>query len=198
MPLFGRKKERAAASPLGVWIINSDSQLPRGYHRLLDSPEISACINRMAAIISSATIYLMENSRRGDVRVRDDLARFVDVDPWPGMATRQSWMNWIVTQLLGDGDGEAFVLPRTSGGKFTALEPMPGAVSIENPSGAISYSGAAINTSPTKFCTSGFTRIPINRGRAAAFGFRRCSWPTASRRQHSSRICSIPRITSHR
>lgn len=135
MPLFGRKKERAAASPLGVWILNNDNRLPSGYHRLLDSPEICACINRIAAIISSATIYLMENSRKGDVRVRDDLARFVDVNPWPGMATRQSWMNWIVTQLLGEGDGEAFILPRTAGGRFTALEPMPGASSVENPSG---------------------------------------------------------------
>lgn len=135
MPLFGRKKERAAASSLGVWILNSDNRLPSGYHRLLDSPEVCACINRIAAIISSATIYLMENSRKGDVRVRDDLARFVDVDPWPGMATRQSWMNWIVTQLLGEGDGEAFVLPRTAGGRFTALVPMPGASSVENPSG---------------------------------------------------------------
>lgn len=135
MPLFGRKQKRSTASPLGVWVINSGTGLPPGYHRLLDSPEVSACINRIAAIISSATIYLMENSRKGDVRVRDDLARFVDVDPWPGMATRQSWMNWIVTQLLGEGDGEAFVLPRMAAGKFTALEPMPGAISIESPSG---------------------------------------------------------------
>lgn len=133
MPLFSRNKKRAA-SPLGVWMLNDNNTgLPTGYHRLLDSPEISACINRIAAIISSATIYLMENSSKGDVRVRDELARFVDVDPWPGMATRQSWMNWIVTQLLGDGDGEAFVLPRTSSGKFAALEPMPGAVSADDP-----------------------------------------------------------------
>lgn len=135
MPLFKKKQQRSANSPLGVWILGGGSELPAGYHRLLDSPEISACINRIAAIISSATIYLMENTNKGDVRVHDDLARFVDVEPWPNMATRQSWMNWIVTTLLGEGDGEAFVLPRTSGGKFTALEPMPGAVSIDNPAG---------------------------------------------------------------
>ena len=135
MPLFKRKQERSANSPIGVWFLGGGSGLPEGYHRLLDSPEISACINRIAAIISSATIYLMENTDKGDVRVHDELARFVDIDPWPNMATRQSWMNWIVTQLLGEGDGEAFVLPRTSGGRFTALEPMPGAVSIDNPSG---------------------------------------------------------------
>lgn len=135
MPLFKKKQQRSANSPLGVWILGGGSELPAGYHRLLDSPEISACINRIAAIISSATIYLMENTNKGDVRVHDDLARFVDVEPWPNMATRQSWMNWIVTTMLGEGDGEAFVLPRTTGGKFTALEPMPGAVSIDNPAG---------------------------------------------------------------
>lgn len=134
MPLF-KKKQRSVNSPLGVWILGGGSELPAGYHRLLDSPEISACINRIAAIISSATIYLMENTNKGDVRVHDDLARFVDIEPWPNMATRQSWVNWIVTTLLGEGDGEAFVLPRTTGGKFTALEPMPGAVSIDNPAG---------------------------------------------------------------
>lgn len=135
MPLFKKKQQRSANSPLGVWFIGGGSELPAGYHRLLDSPEISACINRIAAIISSATIYLMENTNKGDVRVHDDLARFVDIEPWPNMATRQSWVNWIVTTLLGEGDGEAFVLPRTTGGKFTALEPMPGAVSIDNPAG---------------------------------------------------------------
>lgn len=135
MPLLKKKQQRSANSPLGVWIIGGGSELPAGYQRLLDSPEISACINRIAAIISGATIYLMENTDEGDVRVHDELARFVDINPWPNMATRQSWMNWIVTTLLGEGDGEAFVLPRTSGGKFTALEPMPGAVSIDNPTG---------------------------------------------------------------
>lgn len=135
MPHSKKKQQRSANSALGVWLIGGGSELPAGYHRLLDSPEISACINRIAAIISSATIYLMENTNKGDVRVHDDLARFVDVEPWPNMATRQSWVNWIVTTLLGEGDGEAFVLPRTTGGKFTALEPMQGAVSIDNPAG---------------------------------------------------------------
>ena len=91
MPLFGKKKKRSA-SPLGMWIVDSTERLPPGYHRLLDSPEISACINRIASIISSATIYLMENSRKGDIRVRDELARFVDIDPWPGAALRRAHM----------------------------------------------------------------------------------------------------------
>ena len=116
---------------LGYWL-SSDGDLPTGYHRLLDSPEVASCINRMAAIISSATIYLMRNERGGDVRQKTALSRFVDVEPWPGV-TRQVWMSWIVTTLLGEGDGNAFVLPTFRGGNLAALIPMPGAALISEP-----------------------------------------------------------------
>lgn len=117
------------ASVLAYYLAGSGGELPIGYHRLLDSPEVGACIDRIAGIISSATIYLMQNTRDGDVRLTNRLSRFVDVTPWPNMATRQVWMSWIVAQLLGEGDGNAFVLPRTrlGGREFSALEPMPGA-----------------------------------------------------------------------
>lgn len=132
MGLFQERKRRSAGEepPLFAYFIaGSGGGIPLGYHRLLDSPEVGACIDRISAIISSATIYLMRNGRDGDVRVKNRLSRFVDVTPWPNMATRQVWMSWIVGQLLGDGDGNAFVLPRTrlGGREFRALEPMPGA-----------------------------------------------------------------------
>lgn len=133
-----RKRSNPRATLLGYYL-SSDGDLPAGYHRLLDAPEVSSCINRMAAIISSATIYLMENTRKGDKRRKDRLSRFVDVDPWPGVATRQVLMSWIVTQLLGPGDGNAFVLPVVRGGEFAALRPMPGA-QIQSDSAAGRYS----------------------------------------------------------
>ena len=89
-----------------------------------------SCIDRIAGVISSATIYLMRNTDNGDKRVKNRLSRFVDVTPWPDMATRQSWMDWIVSTMLGPGDGNAFVLPHVRGGEFTALEPMPGASAV--------------------------------------------------------------------
>ena len=110
---------------LGYWL-SSDGSLPQGYHRLLDSPEVASCINRQAAIIGSSTIYLMQNKKGGDVRQKTALSRFVDVEPCPGM-TRQLWMTWIVGQLLGKGDGNAFVQPSFRGGMLAALRPMPGA-----------------------------------------------------------------------
>ena len=131
---MGLFNKRAAAPPpaqprslMGVWLSGSGA-CPVGYRKLTDCPEISGLIDRMTAIISSSTIYLMRNTRRGDERVRDRLARKIDIDPWR-MGTRQTWMAWIVSTMLGAGDGNAFILPHyvEDSGLLYDLEPMPGA-----------------------------------------------------------------------
>lgn len=135
MPLIGKKKKRSAGSPLlGLWL-NSDCGVPSGYRRLLDSPEIGAAIDRISGIIGSATIYLMANGDGGDVRAKYGLSRFVDVTPWPDMATRQSWVSWIVATMLGPGDGNAYVLPVSKSAGFTALRPLPGASAVGSADG---------------------------------------------------------------
>lgn len=130
MPIFKRR-----SNPLLAWYLSGSGDIPAGYTRLLDTPEVSACINRISAIISSGTIYLLQNTKDGDKRVKNGLSRFVDIDPWPGHGTRQSWMTWIVRTLLGEGDGNAYVFPVYSGNRFQALVPMPGAVSIPSQNG---------------------------------------------------------------
>lgn len=116
-----RNKEQ---SVLAYWMTDCP---PAGYHRLIDAPEVGACVNAISNIIASATIYLMKNTPKGDVRQQDRLSRFVDIDPWPGLGTRASWMNWIVSTMLTSGDGNAYVLPHFCIGEFSGLEPMPGA-----------------------------------------------------------------------
>lgn len=128
MPFPFPRRSRSVA----VYYVSDSGEMPAGYTRLLDAPEIAACINRIAAIIASATIYLMENTDRGDVRITDGLSRLVDIDPWPGMGNRYTWMNWIVSTMLGDGDGNAFVLPQIEDGRYAALEPMPGACAVDS------------------------------------------------------------------
>ena len=123
MGLFRKRNQ----SLLGLYLSGSDSTPPTGYTRLLDAPEVVACIDRITAIISSSTIYLMQNTKQGDKRVRFGLSRLVDIDPWPGHGTRQTWMSWIVSTMLGEGDGNAFVYPVYRDGRFRALVPMPGA-----------------------------------------------------------------------
>lgn len=128
MALFKRRASNPS-SLVGLWVGGS-GELPAGYHRLIDSPEVAACINRISAIVSSATIYLMENTKKGDVRIHDGMSRLVDIDPWPGVMTRSLWVDWIVSTMLGEGDGNAFVLPEIEGGQFSRLLPMPGAVAV--------------------------------------------------------------------
>ena len=117
---------------LGLWFA-SDGDLPPGYHRLLDCPEVGACIDRISGIVSTCTIYEMRAGRRGDERVKGELSRFVDIDPWPGMLTGPLWKSWIVSTLLGTGDGNALVLPHRKAGRYTALEPMPGPALVPDP-----------------------------------------------------------------
>lgn len=130
-----RQRRTATAGSYIGYYLRHGGEVPRGYHRLLDSPEVAACVHAIAAPISSATIYLMENTKKGDQRVRDALARFVDVTPCPMMGTRQAWMDWIVSTMVGEGDGSAFVLPRFEGGKLAELLPMPSASCIDDADG---------------------------------------------------------------
>ena len=132
MGLFNR---RSRADPVALWF-SSEGCAPSGYHRLLDAPEVAACVDRICAIVSSATIHLMENGKKGDRRVKDELSRFMDTTPWGPMGTRATWMSWVVATMLTVGDGNAFVLPhvrRVSGQSIiTGLEPMPGAAAIRD------------------------------------------------------------------
>ena len=110
MGFFNRRKTappaQRSASPLGMWLAADGGCCPGGYRRLLDCPEVQAAIDHYAAVIGNATIYLMENTKDGDKRVRDRLARKVDVEPWI-YGTRRDWVAWIVSTMMGEGDGNA-------------------------------------------------------------------------------------------
>ena len=65
-----------------IGAIDADTLAVPGYTRLIDSPDVLAAIGGLADIISNATIQLMRNTDDGDVRVRNQLARFMDITPW--------------------------------------------------------------------------------------------------------------------
>ena len=135
MALFNRRNQ---ASPVGVTAItlNSPGVLAgHGYHMLSEAPEVAAAIWIIADLISSAPIHLMENTSNGDVRIRDALARKIDVDPW-SLGTRQTWMHWIVETELAEG--EAVVIPQTAGMQIRNLTPAPGAT-MTRPVNSLSY-----------------------------------------------------------
>lgn len=83
---------------------------------------MTAC-RRIAELIGSLTIHLMENTEQGDKRIVNALSRKIDIEPMANM-TRKTWMEAIVMNLLLYGKGNSIVKVHTTGGYLRDLEPI--------------------------------------------------------------------------
>lgn len=101
----------------------SDGLKCPGYVNLEDSPEITAGVLRIAQLIGSLTIHLMNNTEQGNERIINELSRMIDITPAPGL-TRQKYIEFIVKTMLLGGRGNAVVLPHTRAGYLKRLEPI--------------------------------------------------------------------------
>lgn len=119
--LFKPKQKRDGGS-IAFWL-SDDGCCPAGYTRLDQNPEILTACRRIAELIGSMTIHLMQNTSKGDIRMVNELSRAIDVTPERNM-TRSTWMQAIVMNLLLYGKGNSIVVPHTWDGYLRGMEPI--------------------------------------------------------------------------
>lgn len=118
------KRDNKSKSCIGVVVSDEDESLKcSGYTSLADNPEVLTACRRIATLISSMPIMLMENGNSGDIRIFNELSRKLDIEPNKNM-TRRTWMEAIVMNMLLYGKGNSIVKPYTSRGYITNLEPI--------------------------------------------------------------------------
>lgn len=107
---FKNKKTRAEPKSPMIQFISTDSDLyVQGYTRLSDCPEVRSGIERIADLIASMTIHLMENKEDGDVRVKNQLSKKIDIEPY-SLMTGFNFKHWLVKSLMLEGN--VFVYPK--------------------------------------------------------------------------------------
>ena len=135
-----RSRPQARAEPQkrsAAWLCSPDAfetLTCQGYTSLAHNPEIAAGVDTIARLIGSMTIQLMENQPDGDVRVKNELSRKIDIDP-NSYTTREQFVHWIVRTLYLEGNGNAVVWPNTRAGIIRDLNPIPPAFASFIPDG---------------------------------------------------------------
>lgn len=121
-----------------------------GYTSLDKNPEVLTACNKIADLVASMTIYLMENGEKGDKRIVNELSRKIDINPNEYM-TRYTLVHNIVMSMLLYGKGNAVVYPTTNNGLLGDLIPIePNRVTFVQKNNSYSIAIDGIEHSPSK------------------------------------------------
>ena len=134
-----KKRNKTRAEPTSVWMCSPDAfeiLSCQGYTSLAHNPEILSGVKRIAELVGSMTIHLMENTEKGDIRIHNELARKIDIEPYSS-TTRSIFIQWIVKTMMLNGN--AIVLPRTRRGILLDLRPVPPGMCSLIPRGTWDY-----------------------------------------------------------
>ena len=121
-PASQRSAAASDAAQLLLWM-GKDDICCRGYTRLSDNPEIQTACLRIAELVATMTIHILENGEEGDVRIEDELSRMLDITP-NGTMNRSQWLIVNVMNMLLYGGGNAICVPHTRNGLLESMEPI--------------------------------------------------------------------------
>lgn len=109
MGIFNRK-HKIRADPVTLWLNGEDARdvlCPSGYTQLGKNEEIRRCVFKIADLVSNMTIMLMENGDNGDIRLKNELAKKIDIYPNKNM-TRKNFIHKIVTDICLTGNAVSY------------------------------------------------------------------------------------------
>lgn len=109
-------------SPVALWLTGEDAKnvlMPSGYMPITKNDEVKKCIHKIADLVSSMTIMLMENGTDGDIRLKNELSKKIDVYP-NNFMVRKNFIYKIVADMISTGN--SVVMPQVQNGLIDNLK----------------------------------------------------------------------------